>query len=270
MATIEHMTDKDINHIDKRSYFITIPLSYVSETEVIQKAIYTKIRKSFGFKDNNNMIGLILCGDINGTRTGMADHLGYEHPHCHGLIFIPKDIAPQTAFTEQMMFKKLKSGLGELREIAQQVKKGTEIYIKRYQPVKSLFQTISYTIKADINFVSGNADKFNYSTFPYDDKLNYISRIIDFDNQRTQDLLFKFHLFPEQVFAMANLSHLTKWQLYHRQCYEDAVGEKAKNDLKKRFVQLLRPTANPLSPIARFVRRVTPDVNRARTNEVTA
>jgi hypothetical protein len=241
------MKDEDIKHIDQRSYFITIPLNYVGETKIIQKLIYAKIRKSFDFKDSDNMIGLILCEDINGTRTGMADHLGYEHPHCHGLIFIPKDIAPQAGFTEQMMFEKLKSGLQELREIDQQVKNGNNIYIKRYEPDKSLFQTVSYTMKADTNFVSGHADKFNYSTFPYDNKLNHISRTIDFDNPRTQDLLFKFHLFPEQVFSTGDPSHLTTWQLHYRQCYENAVGKEAKNRFKKRFVQFIRPTANPLA-----------------------
>ena len=192
------MTDEDIKHIDQRSYFITIPLSHINEIQKIQKEIYTKIRKSFGFKDEDSKIGLILCGDINGTRSNLVHELGYEHPHFHGLIFIPKNIAPQDEFMEQKMFQNLKSSLAELVEISQQVKQGNKIYVARYDPKpRSLFQTISYTIKADTNSISGQGDKFSHSTFPYDDKLNYISRIIDFDNSRTQDLLFKLHLFPD-------------------------------------------------------------------------
>ena len=240
------MTDEDIKHIDQRSYFITIPLSHINEIQKIQKEIYTKIRKSFGFKDEDNKIGLILCGDINGTRSNLVHELGYEHPHFHGLIFIPKNIAPQDEFMEQKMFQNLKSSLAELVEISQQVKQGNKIYVARYDPQKgSLFQTISYTIKADTNSISGQGDKFSHSTFPYDDKLNYISRIIDFDNSRTQDLLFKLHLYPDQVLANANLNHLTEQQLHHRQRYENAVGTEAKSKIKKRFLRLIRATTNP-------------------------
>lgn len=237
------MTDEDIRHIDQRSYFITIPLNHINEIKSTQRAIYTKIRKSFGFKDKDNKIGLILCGDVNGTRTNLVHDLGYENPHCHGLIFIPKNIAPQDEATEKLMIEKLKSGLEELDEVSRQATKGNKVYIKRYDPqLGSLFQTISYTIKADINYISGQSDKFNYSTFPYDDKLNYISRIIDFDNPRTKDLLFKLHLYPDLVFANANLKHLTEWQLHHRQLYENAIGTEAKNQIKQRFLSFLRPT----------------------------
>jgi hypothetical protein len=122
---------------------------------------------------------------------------------------------------------------------------GNKIYVARYDPQKgSLFQTISYTIKADTNSISGQGDKFSHSTFPYDDKLNYISRIIDFDNSRTQDLLFKLHLFPDQVLANANLKHLTEQQLHHRQRYENAVGTAAKSQIKQRFLKLIRQTTN--------------------------
>ena len=85
------------------------------------------------------------------------------------------------------------------------MKKGTKIYIRRYEPDKSLFQTISYTVKVDTNFVSGHADELNYSTFPYDDMLNHIFCIIDFDNQRTQDLLFNFPLFSEKFLPWPTL-----------------------------------------------------------------
>lgn len=239
------MTDEDIRHIDQRSYFITIPLSHINEIQRTQKAIYTKIRKSFGFRDNNNKIGLILCGDINGTRTNLVHDLGYENPHFHGLIFIPKNIAPQDETAEKIMFQKLKSGLQELNEISRQVALGNEIYVARYDPqLGSVFQTVSYTIKADTSFIYGQASKFNYSTFPYDDQLNNTSRIIDFDNPRTQDLLFKLHLYPDQVFANANLNHLTDWQVHHKQRYESAVGAEAKLQIKKRFLCFLRPAEN--------------------------
>ena len=237
------MTDEDIGHIDQRSYFITIPLSHIDEIQKTQKAIYTKIRKSFGFRDNDTKIGLILCGDINGTRSNLVHDLGYENPHCHGLIFIPKNIAPQDEFMEQKMFQNLKTGLGELDEVSRQVALGNEIYVARYDPqLGSLFQTISYTIKADTNPIFGQGDKFSYSTFPYDDKLNNISRIIDFDNPRTQDLLFALHLYPDQV--LANPNHLTEQQMDYRQRYEDAVGTEAKSKIKKRFLKLIRPTTN--------------------------
>ena len=239
------MTDEDIGHIDQRSYFITIPLSHINEIQKTQKEIYTKIRKSFGFKDKDNKIGLILCGDINGTRSNLVHDLGYENPHFHGLIFIPKNIAPQDETAEKEMFQNLKTGLGELDEISRQVAQGNEIYVRRYDPqLGSLFQTISYTIKADTNPIFGQGDKFSHSTFPYDDKLNNISHIIDFDNPRTQDLLFALHLYPDQVFANANLNHLTEQQMDYRQRYEDAVGTEAKSKIKKRFLKLIRPTTN--------------------------
>jgi hypothetical protein len=150
------MTDEDIKHIDQRSYFITIPLSHISKIQKTQKAIYTKIRKSFGFKDKDTKIGLILCGDINGTRSNLVHDLGYKHPHFHGLIFIPKNIALQDETAEKEMFQNLKSGLEELDEISRQVALGNAIYVARYDPQKgSLFQTISYTIKADTNPISG-------------------------------------------------------------------------------------------------------------------
>ena len=158
-------------------------------------------------------------------------------------MFLPKDIAPHTEFLDQVMCDNLKSGIGELDEVSRQVTRGNSIYIKRYDPKrKSLFQTISYAIKADTNFVSGQAEKFNHSTFPYDKKLSCTSRTLDFDNQRTQDLLFKFHLYPDQVLANANLSHLTAWQWHQRGLYEDAVGEDAKAQVKRRFLKFLRPT----------------------------
>jgi hypothetical protein len=54
------------------------------------------------------------------------------------------------------MFQNLKSGLEELDEISRQVALGNAIYVARYDPQKgSLFQTISYTIKADTNPISG-------------------------------------------------------------------------------------------------------------------
>jgi hypothetical protein len=239
------MTDEDIRYIDQRSYFITIPLSHIDEIQRTQQAIYTKIRKSFGFRDNDTKIGLILCGDINGTRTNLVHELGYENPHCHGLIFIPKDIAPQDETAETAMVQNLKLSLAELVEISRQVAQGNEIYVRRYDPqIGSLFQTISYTIKADTNPIFGQGDKFSHSTFPYDKKLNSISRIINFDNPRTQELLFKLHLYPDQVFANANLNHLTEQQMDYRQRYEDAVGTEAKSKIKQRFLSLIRPTTN--------------------------
>jgi hypothetical protein len=239
------MTDEDIRHIDQRSYFITVSLSHIDEIQRTQQSIYTKIRKSFGFKDNNTKIGLILCGDINGTRTNLVHELGYENPHFHGLIFIPKDIAPQDETAETAMVQNLKSSLAELVEISRQVVQGNEIYVARYDPqLGSLLQTISYTIKADTNPIFGQGDKFSHSTFPYDKKLNSISRIINFDNPRTQELLFKLHLYPDQVFANANLNHLTDWQLHYRNRYNNAVGTEAKSKIKQRFLILIRPTTN--------------------------
>lgn len=104
------MTDENINEcIDQRAYFITIPLNHIDEIKSTQNAIYTKIRKSFGFKYEANKIGLILCGDVNGTRTNMADELGYQNPHHHGLMFLPKDIAPHIELLEQVMYENLRS-----------------------------------------------------------------------------------------------------------------------------------------------------------------
>lgn len=242
------MTDEDIQHIDQRSYFITIPLNHMDEFKTTQKAIYTKIRKSFGYKGKPTQIGLILCGDVNGTRTGLVNELAYENPHYHGLILLPKNVAPKNEDEdeEQKMVKKIKSALEELDEVTLQVNKGNKIYVQRYNPKpKSMFQTVSYVIKADTNFTSKHADKFNCSTFPYDDKLNHTSRIIDFDDPRTQDLLFKLHLYPDEVFANSNLNHLTQWQLGHRQSYENAIGAEAKNKIKQRFLKRIRPTTSP-------------------------
>ena len=144
------------------------------------------------------------------------------------------------------MVRNLKSSLAELVEISRQVALGNKIYVRRYDPRRgSLFQTTSYTIKADTNPIFGQGDKFCHSTFPYDKKLNSISRIINFDNPRTQELLFKFRLYPDQVFAIANLNHLTEQQMDYRQRYEDAVGTEAKIKIKKRFLRLIRATTNP-------------------------
>ena len=119
------------------------------------------------------------------------------------------------------MFQKLKSGLGELDNVSWLVALGNEIYVVRYDPkFDSLFQTISNTIKADTNSISGQGDKSRYSTFPYGAKLNDISRSIDFDNSQTQDLLFKLHLYTDQVVANANLNHLTDWKLDHSLRYK--------------------------------------------------
>jgi len=239
------MTDEDIKHIDQRAYFITIPLNHIDEIKSTQNVIYTKIRKSFDFRDEDNKIGLILCGDVNGTRTNIVNDLGYQNPHHHGLMFLPKDIAPHTELLEQEMYGNLRSGIGELSEVSRQVTKGNDIYIERYDPKKdSLFQTISYVIKADTNFVSGHADKFNHSTFPYDKTLSCTSRIIDFSNQRTQDLLFKLHLYPEQVLATANPSHLTAWQGHQRGLYEGELGEEDKAKVRSRFLSLIRPATH--------------------------
>lgn len=71
-----------------------------------------------------------------------------------------------------------------------------------------------------------------------------MSRIIDFSNQRTQDLLFKLHLYPEQVLANADLSHLTAWQWHQRGLYEGAVGEEGKAKVRGRFLSFIRPTTH--------------------------
>ena len=92
--------------------------------------------------------------------------------------------------------------------------------------------------------MSGHADKFNHSTFPYDKKLRCTSRIIDFSNQRTQDLLFKLHLYPEQVLANAGLSHLTDWQWHQRGLYEGEVGEEEKAKVRSLFLSFIRPTTH--------------------------
>jgi hypothetical protein len=135
--------------------------------------------------------------------------------------------------------------MAELVEISRQVAQGNEIYVRRYDPQRgSLFQTTSYTIKADTKPIFGQGDKFSHSTFPYDKKLNSISRIVNFDNPRTQDLLFKFHLYPDQVFANANLNHLTEQQMDYRQRYENAVGTEAKSKIKQRFLSFIRATTN--------------------------
>jgi hypothetical protein len=140
----------------------------------------------------------------------------------------------------------LKSSLAEIVEISRQVALGNEIYVRRYDPRRgSLFQTVSYTIKADTNSIFGQGDKFSHSTFPYDKKLNSISRIINFDNPRTQNLLFKLHLYPDLVFANANLNHLTEQQMDYRQRYENAVGTEAKSKIKQRFLSLIRAATNP-------------------------
>lgn len=83
------MTDEDIKHIDERAYFITIPLNHIDEIKSTQNPIYTKIRKSFGYSNKADEIGLILCGDVNGTRTNIVHDLGYQNPHHHGLMFLP-------------------------------------------------------------------------------------------------------------------------------------------------------------------------------------
>jgi hypothetical protein len=240
------MDFKNIHDIDTRIYFMTIPVNHISDFSVVEKAIYTKIRKAFSFKDKKEKIGLILCGDVNGTRSGLVDQLGYQNPHFHGLLILPKSLAPENTFSEIEMLRRIRRELGNHKETPSILESSKKIYIKRFDPSqKSLFQTISYITKADTNFVARHAENFKYSTYPYDNKLNNISNVINFEDEKVRDFVFKAHLFPEEAFSNGKCGHLTSWQRHHRCLYENAIGEEEKARVKRKFLSQVRPTSSP-------------------------
>ncbi|WP_162933343.1 hypothetical protein [Sulfitobacter mediterraneus] len=246
VSAVQHIPVDDLRGIDARSYFLTIPVENASVFKSLDKYIYMKIRKSFNFEDQDNKVGMILCGDVKGSRTNTAKVTGYQHPHYHALLTLPKVMAPTTEFEFIRMSRKIRWHLGSLCEIPDITDSNAKIYIAPlHTDEKSLFQTISYIIKADTNFLTEHAEKFSYSSFPFDQSLNSISSIVDFEDERVQELIFNLHLFPEKVLAKAKLKHLTRWQFYHRSLYEDAVDEKAKAKVRQRFLVQVRPTDFP-------------------------
>jgi hypothetical protein len=246
VSAVQHMPVDDLQGIDARSYFLTIPVENASVFRSLDKYIYMKIRKSFNFEDQDNKVGMILCGDVKGTRTNTAKATGYQHPHYHALLILPKVMAPTTEFGIIKMARKIRWHLGSLCEIPSITDSTEKIYISPlHTDEKPLFQTISYITKADTNFLTEHAEKFRYSSFPFDQSLNSISSIVDFEDGRIQELIFNLHLFPEKIFANAKVKHLSSWQLHYRTLYDDAVGEEEKLQVKQRFLMQVRPSGAP-------------------------
>lgn len=238
-ASIQHMSDEDIKNIDKRTYFITIPTSHKNEANRLKNPIYTKIRKTFGFKDQEVKLGMIYCGDVEGTRSSLNKDLNWNYPHIHATAFLPKSIAPKSSIEEQNMIEAMENQLRCLNEIEEQFQRGRNVKIQRYDPnIKSVFEMASYGYKADAKLTDQHAETFTTWTFPYDGKTND-NAVLDTSSERMQNLIFDLHLYPERVFAHPRFDRMTDFQKHYRCLYDEAETDIGRNRVKSRFLRMI-------------------------------
>lgn len=236
--SIQHMTNEDIKHIDERSYLITIPIKHIDEANRLKKIIYTKIRKSFSFNDQDIKIGLIYCGDVEGTRSSMND-LNWMNPHIHATMFLPRQVAPLSEAEQERMKLSIRRELLSLYEVEESVRSGRKIDVRKYDSNQaSLFDMASYSSKADTKFIHQKADKFTTWTFPYDPKSGN-NKVVDTSNPDIQDLLFNLHLFPENVFSYPRLDRMIPMQTHYREMYVNSVSDLEQQRVRNRFIRLV-------------------------------
>jgi hypothetical protein len=239
ISSIQHMTNEDIRNIDERSYLITIPIKHIDEANRLKNVIYTKIRKSFGFNDQDVKIGLISCSDIGGTRNGSNIDLDWNNPHIHATMFLPRQVAPQSETDQEKMKLSIRRELLSLYEVEERVRDGRRLDIRKYDPrLKSLFDMESYGSKADTRFIHQKAEAFTTWTFPHDPKSGS-NMVLDTSDERIQDLLFKLHLYPEFILANPRLDRLTPIQSQYRLLHESASSSVERRRIKQRFIRLI-------------------------------
>lgn len=238
-SSIQHMTNEDIKNIDKRTYFITIPTAHINEANRLKTPIYSKIRKTFGFKNQEVKLGMIYCGDVEGTRSSLNKDLNWNYPHIHATIFLPKSIAPKSSSEEQNMIAAMENQLRCLNEVEEQFLRGRHVKILRYDPTqKSIFEMTSYGYKADSKFIHQHAETFTTWTFPYDHKTGD-NVVLDTASERTRNLMFDLHLYPERVFAQPRFDRMTELQRHYRLLYEEAETDVRRERVKSRFLRLI-------------------------------
>lgn len=237
-SSIQHMTDEDIKHIDERSYLITIPIKHIDEANRLTNIIYTKIRKSFCFNDQDMKIGLIYCGDVEGTRSSIND-LNWMNPHIHATMFLPRQVAPQSEAEQEKMKLSIRRELLSLYEVEESVRNGRKIDVRKYDSNQaSLFDMASYASKADTKFIHQKAEKFTTWTYPYDRKLGS-NTALNTSSKRIKDLLFDLHLFPENVFSHPRLDRMSPMQTLYREMYMNASTDVEQTRIRNRFLRLV-------------------------------
>lgn len=170
-AALKHMENEDIVAIDERTYFLTIPVNHIHQLKEIKKVINTKIRNVFGFPTGANQLSLIICGDVKGTRTNVHDILGYQQPHFHALLLIPRSLYPKDDQMNNSVIQRTKQLLCKIQELKINGRPCEEIFIKPLDPNKgSLLFACSYIMKAETKAIFEGAEEFACSTFPYDKK----------------------------------------------------------------------------------------------------
>ena len=171
-SAVAHWPSDELHGLDNRVIFLTVHVATRDEVQTVIRGIYAKIRKTFGFKDRSidQRISFIAAGDFRGTRNNAVGCFDFEAPHIHGIIILPKALAPEDNDDWQAVLEELRKAIAELEEVFNMIRLGREEVVvdlrKAVFDEYDLQNLILYATKADRNYFDVFGDLTTCRIFP--------------------------------------------------------------------------------------------------------
>ncbi len=211
-----HFDETNLRDIDTRTYHVTLHLNDSSNLPKFMAALYTKIRKSFSFKDQRshrhfgNRIAFIAGFDVLGSR--YSHHIrDFERPHVHAMFILPRCLATTSSIEEEPMLRRLRAEIRKMDEVIYnplQLNKGRRILLKKVGWEKSIIEQIDYITKLEKKNHDFPAELVRPYIYPFErnEKAKMRSQVF---KERLQRLCHELHTSKAKFFrCRSNLAYL--------------------------------------------------------------
>ncbi|MBW6418290.1 hypothetical protein [Celeribacter sp. PS-C1] len=237
-SAVAHWPSDELQGLDDRVIFLTVHVATRDEIQTVIPGIYLKIRKAFGFKDRpiNQRISFIAAGDFRGTRNNAVGCFDFEAPHIHGIIILPKALAPEDDDNWEAVLEELRRVIAELEEVFNMMRLGREEVVvdlrKAVFDRSDLQNLILYTTKADRKYFDVFGDLTKCRIFPLEDirngyRLQHAKVEIEY---RT-----RLHLERDKLYAQVANQRFDRFETEHlsaMRAKDDATRQKAQARFK--------------------------------------
>lgn len=252
VSILHKQPSRDWRRFDLRSYAIQFPVRSIDDLGKVHDAAYLKVREAFDHHPDAKTIGMVIAGDVNGTRSHTVGQWDRMYPHLHALVILPSSLEPNTFEQEELMMARWRKSIENLDEVPHisnisdpSIKEVVDIRLFEGSGLKILDYE-AYVKKADTSYASLFGENVSASYYPYDNKLKSRGSHIDFENQSIRHFIFLLHLFPEKILKRRAKYSLTPFQRAWRKEYEDAETTDEKTQVKDKFLRFVAPyTENP-------------------------
>lgn len=248
IASILHkQSSRDWRRFDLRSYAIQFPVHSMEDLPKVHDVVYLRVREFFGHNLDTKKIGMVIAGDVNGTKSRTVGQWGRMNPHLHALVILPSSLEPDTHEQEDLMMAQWRKSIEKLEEVPhisnisdQSIKKVVDVRKFEGSGLKILNYE-AYVEKSDTSYASRFGENVSASYYPYDKKLASRGSHIDFENPSARKFIFLLHLFPKKNLKPNLKYNLTPFQRAWRNEYENAESKTDEAKVMDQFLRFVAP-----------------------------